>query len=262
MALRKKMVRMATGVVFAVALISQASAQTAEGVLPIVVEGNATCATVAAACGLVDPTSLQISPPKNTANTIFTHPSGNYKIVLTVTGSTVKFVDTSPLSQQRDTSGVEAVIVRGSSTANLYCRVNWVTDEGLVSPNLQVNQVTFCWSAGSCKVPEDRVATACNAYNADPSNRKADILQAILDEPSLPANLCGCPSAQGQPRLVRACDPTLPQTQRFAENAAGVCNPTSSGGNLSGLQAETTAITGSNSCILKQSGGTYYRVCF
>jgi hypothetical protein len=247
------------------AAVTCAFPTTAEGVCPIVVDNHATCATVAAQAHMTNP--VQAGPsnlPKNSTDVTTTPPNPQVTVHIDVSSSGITFKDNSAASQQRDTPGVEAVIVAGASTGLAYFRTNWVTDTGLTGPGGSTtgNSITFCWSQGACTVDQDTVvAPACNAYNPPSStSRTADILQAIKDASPLPTNICGCP-----PNAVRLCDPSLSSTVKFSDNIAGVCNPTSPGlpgGNLDALQAESTVKTGTGSCVIKQIGGTYYQTCF
>ncbi len=243
---------------------AQTSPPTAEGVVGTIVDGNATCATVAPVAGLTNPVQLQASPPKSGQGTFDEIDNGDdFRVSISVSGSSVSFTDlslvtssgTSTVSQQRDTPGLEAVIIRSGSTAFLYHRVNWVTDTGLTSPSGSIGQITVCWSQGACLLNQSSVSSACSSYNTP--TRTADILEAIEDVSPFPTNVCGCP-----PRVVRRCDPTLSQTPVFPANIVGVCNPSSQGGTLTGLQAESTVKTGTSSCVIKQIGGTYYQMCF
>jgi len=237
---------------------------TAEGVCPTVVDNHATCTSVAAQAKLTNPVPFTTQLP-NVSKTFTTTVNGNtYAVNVALTSSsTFKFTDlslngTSTVSQQADTPGLEAIIVAGASSGLLYSRVNWVTDTGLTNTggNIGGSTVTFCWSQGPCLLDQTSVVNACNAYNPG-STRTADILQAIKDATPLPTNICGCP-----PKVVRQCDPSLSSTVVFPENIGGVCNPSTTGGNLNALQAESTVKTGTSSCVIKQIGGTYYQSCF
>jgi hypothetical protein len=245
--------------------LAQVSSPTGAGVVGVTVDGNATCAQIATQCHLLTPVvDLSATPPKGGTQTFSTSANGaTYSVSLSVSGSFLSFTDQTDQgtpSQQRDTPGLEAVIVRGGGTAFLYCRTNLVHDTQLTSPSGQIGQTQFCWSDGACQLNQTNVQSACSAYNTP--SRTADILQAILDVPgssSLPTNLCGCP-----PVTVRQCDPALQPTTdpNFTANNAGVCNSPSLGGAFSALQAESTVKTGTNSCTIKQIGGTYYYACF
>jgi hypothetical protein len=244
---------------------------TGAGITPILVDASATCEQVAIQCRILLPAvTIEATPPKGGNATFTTSANGTtYSVTVTATSSTLAYTDNTDgpfpnSNQQRDTPGLEAVIVRGGSNALLYCRPNVVRDTNLTSPSNQIGQTKFCWGAGACRVPQTGVDTACNAFNSP--TKTTDILQGILDPPasqignlqSLPTNLCGCGA-----RKVRACDPSLqPSSGEFAVNDVGVCNPPSAGGDLTALQAESTVKTGANSCIIKQIGGTYYRSCF
>jgi hypothetical protein len=233
---------------------TRAFAQTSDGgVVPEVFAGNVTCTTpeIVAYCDLSNPVELAITPPKNNATNIFTtgnvtRPafSGRFEIALTVAGNnTFSFVDqslrnTSPPggtppffpaeNQQADTPGVECVISRSSSLANVYRRVNWPSDSGLMPPSGSLGQIRFCWSEGACKETQTNVGTSCGDWNENDSTPGADFLQGHLATPEQPINLCGCFSP------VRLCDSTVPAEE-------GGCFAAGSGLTSIDTQAATTA---------------------
>ena len=245
---------------------AQVSSPTGTGVVGVTVDGNATCAQTAVQCHLLTPVvDLLATPPKGGTTTFTLSPptGGTYTVSVAVSGSFLSFTDQTDQatpSQQRDTPGLEAVIVRGGGTAFLYCRTNLVHDTQLTSPSGQIGQTHFCWSDGACQLGQTSVQSACSDYNTP--SRTADILQAIRDiagSGSLPTNLCGCP-----PVAVRQCDPALQPTTdpNFTANNVGVCNSPTLGGTFTGLQAESTVKTGTGTCVIKQIGGSYYQMCF
>jgi hypothetical protein len=231
-----------------VGLGTPALAQTDSGVEPEVFAGPVTCTTpeIVAFCNLSNPVELAISPPKNNARNIFTSGtvnrpafSGQFRVAVTVAAdSTFSFEDLSLVgvseSQQADTPGVECVISRSSSLANVYRRVNWLSDSGLMPPSGSVGQIKFCWSEGPCKEVQSNVGSSCTSWNQNDSTPGAHFLQGHLATPDQPLNLCGCP-----PVVARLCDPTVPAGQ-------GGCFAAGAGLTSLDTQAATTAAEGSS----------------
>jgi len=244
--LRKTIVIGAT--IAIVGLGRAAFAQTTDsGVVPQVFSGSVTCTSpeIVAYCKLSNPVELAVSPPKNNARTTFSttvppgpdHPAFPppstlvFSIALTVAAnSTFSFEDTSGApNQQADTPGVECVISRSSSLANVYRRVNWLSDSGLMPPGGSLGQIRFCWSEGPCKEKQDNVAASCGNWNQGDGTPAAHFLQGHLATPDQPINLCGCP-----PTVARLCDPTVPVAQ-------GGCFDPGQGLTSIDTQAATTA---------------------
>jgi hypothetical protein len=222
-----------------------AQSPTDSGVVPEVFAGSVTCTTpeIVAFCNLSNPVELAVSPPKNNARNVFTTATvtrpaftGRFQIALTVAAdNTFSFEDLSLVSdfpnenQQADTPGLECVISRSSSLANVYRRVNWPSDSGLMPPGGPLGQITFCWSEGSCKEKQGNVSSSCSAWNQSDGTPGAHFLQGHLATPDQPLNLCGCP-----PVVARLCDPTVPAGQ-------GGCFAAGAGLTSLDTQAATTA---------------------
>lgn len=235
--------------------LAQSSANEIE---PVAFSGTPTPDDIIRVCNLprvVDPNSPHVETRSDlNPSAPSTRPIGAgmpFRIEVTIIQGTgqnpdrISFVDLSEESQFDDTPGIEAVSVEGSGGANIYCNIGTIEDSDLRPPGNNATSVSFFWVLGPCGLPgDDALDNVCAEYNPNPGDISADIVQAILDEPEQPINLCGCTTP------VFFCNPD----PAFAENDNIVSCPFSG---ATGLQGEAFISGASPAC--KNIGG--FNVC-
>jgi len=247
-----------------------------EGLVAELIEGNPNCGDVVKICELQSKfVELFIANPKNNATTTYTVTDGvvpfqdTYEIQVTIAASKVGFHDQSldasfgtdalfPDDNQRTgTPGVDAVIVRSGSNANVYCRPNLEEIDvigGLVPPGGNVSQIRFCWSRGPCLLDNSDVTAVCDVYNPDSNPAVIDLAHVVQGhffqaQSEVPIDLCGC----NEP--IRFCDVTL------SPDKQGACgDPTQA--NLTGLDSQSSATTGDGTCAWITIRGVSSFKCF
>ncbi len=258
------------------------------GIEPEVFAGDVACDTpdILAYCSLTNPIQMQAIPPRSAAlktfTTLETRPAfgtAAVQFVVTldaVTSSKFNYTDKSlnglsTVSEQADTPGLDCVIVRSGSKANVYRRVNLVRDTNLGAPDgANIGQITFCWTEGPCKETQATVSAICALWNQPDGTTEfpegtseADIVQGHSSTQTV--NLCGCTSP------VRNCDQNVSDpaqggcfapgagivsldTQASATAAEGTTAPAALG--FSALAATTTCPAGTCPYYTRIGGGT------